>query len=267
MQIEAPRVTKTSFHCPHCRALAQQFWFKVTAEALEDNGVPRMVTEDDRPFLEKVLGENKEADEDSHREYFNKRISGAPFLHRHQKAHYVNNVLENVSVSQCYNCDALALWIGDKMNWPAAFEGPAPNVDLPPHIRADFEEAGQILLRSPRGAAALLRLAIQKLCIELGEPGKDLNKDIGSLVGKGLDARVQKAMDVVRVTGNNAVHPGKMDLKDDTETARTLFGIVNFIVDAMISQPRQLDDLFGSLPEDARKGIEQRDKPKALPPS
>jgi len=264
-QIEAPSIQKTSFHCPHCRALAQQFWFQVTAEALQDNGVPHLLTEEDRPHLEKVLADNEEADADAHWEYFNQRISAAPFLHHHQKGHYVYKALENVSVSRCYNCEALAIWIGDKMNWPAAFDGPAPNVDMPPHIRADFEEAGQILLQSPRGAAALLRLAIQKLCIELGEPGKDLNKDIGSLVKKGLDTRIQKAMDVVRVTGNNAVHPGQMDLKDDTDAARALFNIVNLIVHAMISQPKQVEHLFGSLPEGARKAIEERDKTKEPP--
>ena len=61
-------------------------------------------------------------------------------------------------------------------------------------VRRDYEEASAILDASPRGAAALLRLAIEKLCKELGENGRDLNADIASLVRKGLDPRVQKAL-------------------------------------------------------------------------
>eukprot|EP01031_Cornospumella_fuschlensis_P049643 gene49643-60771_t len=82
-----------------------------------------------------------------------------------------------------------------------------PNPDLPENVLSIYNEAANIVNSSPRGALALLRLAIQELCINLGESGKDLNKDIGNLVSKGLLPDVQKALDVVRVIGNNAVHP------------------------------------------------------------
>src|SRR5690348_4056488 len=94
---------------------------------------------------------------------------------------------------------------------------------------------GFIYSRSPRGAAALLRLAIQKLCIELGEPGKNLNTDIGSLFRKGLPVTVQQALDAVRVIGNEAVHPGQIDFADTPEITGTLFNLVNFIAEKMIS--------------------------------
>ena len=61
-----------------------------------------------------------------------------------------------------------------------------PNVDFNEDIKADYSEAASILQKSPRGSASLLRLAIQKLCKQLGESGKDINTDIGSLVKKGL---------------------------------------------------------------------------------
>jgi hypothetical protein len=116
-----------------------------------------------------------------------------------------------------------------------------------------------ILDLSPRGAAALLRLGIQKLCKHLGETGENLNADIAALVKKGLDVRVQRALDVVRVIGNNAVHPGHIDLRDDRATAEKLFGLVNLIAELMISQPKHVQELYESLPEDARKAIERRD--------
>ena len=128
-------------------------------------------------------------------------------------------------------------------------------------IRADFEEARTILDLSPRGAAALLRLCIQKLCKQLGKPGKNLN-DIASLVTDGLDAQIQRALDIVRVVGNEAVHPGTMDLKDDRQTAAKLFELVNLIAYDRITRPNTVQALFSGLPPDKIAAIEKRDRKK-----
>ncbi len=90
----------------------------------------------------------------------------------------------------------------DKMVIPDMEGIPYPNDDLVDEIKDDYMEARSILSRSPRGAAALLRLALQKLCKQLGESGKDINSDIANLVKKGLRPSIQKALDIVRVTGN-----------------------------------------------------------------
>ena len=124
---------------------------------------------------------------------------------------------------------------------------------------ADYEEASTILDPSPRGAAALLRLGIQKLCKHLGEKGDNINEDIAALVQKGLDHRVQQALDIVRVVGNNAVHPGQIDLKDNRATAEQLFGLANLIAEIMITQPKHVASLYDTLPENARKAIQKRD--------
>jgi Domain of unknown function (DUF4145) len=105
----------------------------------------------------------------------------------------------------------------------------------------------------------LLRLCVEKLCVHLGENGKNINDDIGNLVKKGLPTEIQQALDIVRVTGNNSVHPGEMTIEDDAEIVSSLFSVVNFIVDNRISQPSKINTIFGKLPAAALKAIEQRD--------
>ncbi len=115
--------------------------------------------------------------------------------------------LEGWKLARCEHCGAPTLWLNQSMIYPSGGSAPLPNPDLPLDIREDYEEVRAILNRSPRGAAALPRPAVQKLCKTLDEPGKNINNDIGNLVKKGLLPQVQQALDVVRVVGNNAVHP------------------------------------------------------------
>ena len=93
----------------------------------------------------------------------------------------------------------------------------------------------------------------------MGEPSGDLNLKIGNLVKKGLPVTIQQALDIVRVTGNEAVHPGQLDLRDNPETATKLFDLVNIITDAMISQPKKVEELFKQLPKGKIEGITKRD--------
>ena len=97
------------------------------------------------------------------------------------------------------------------------------------------------------------------LCTHLGQPGKNINTDIGNLVNEGLDRRVQMALDVVRVVGNNAVHPGQIDMSDNIEIATRLFDLVNLIADRMITQPRRVEEMYNALPESALDAIKRRD--------
>ena len=162
-------------------------------------------------------------------------------------------------MSHCQHCDFPTIWFHDKMLYPVTGGAEPPNPDLPNDIKTDYEEARAILPQSPRGSAALLRLAIQKLCKHLGQSGKNINNDIKELVEQGLPPRVQKALDSVRVIGNESVHPGTIDLNDDRDTANMLFKLVNFIAEKMITDPKQIEEIYASLPENKRKGIEQRD--------
>jgi hypothetical protein len=170
------------------------------------------------------------------------------------------NELLDLDYCVCVHCDHYTLWRDGNMIYPSTGTAPLPNPDLPEYIKPDYEEARTILSLSPRGAAALLRLAIQKLCKHLGEKGKNINDDIGNLVAKGLSPKIQKSLDIVRVIGNDAVHPGTIDLKDDIGTAGKLFMLINQITEVMITQPKEIDELFDSLPSDKKEGIKNRDK-------
>lgn len=251
-----PSTSLTAFNCPHCGALAKQFWFRVHAHPLDKDGTPIRIDPERLPEIS--LDHIEDAEERERLMEWAKKVAlGAPFI----KAQFRNCQYEseNLSISRCFNCDQIGVWIHQRLAWPIVSSAPAANVDLPSDVRFDYEEAGTLLQLSPRGAAALLRLAIQKLCKELGGKGKNIDEDIAALVKKGLDVRVQQALDVVRVIGNNAVHPGQIDLRDDTATAEKLFGLVNLIAEIMITQPKHIASMFDSLPESARKAIERRD--------
>jgi hypothetical protein len=167
-----------------------------------------------------------------------------------------------VRFCKCSHCGDVSIWLKGAMIYPDSSQAPMPNADLPPEIKKDYEEARSIINRSPRGAAALLRLCIQKLCSHLGEPGKNINDDIAALVKKGLNPRIQKSLDIVRVIGNEAVHPGAIDLRDSPEIAVHLCKLLNVIVDAMITQPKEIDAVYGTLPSDKRDQIDKRDGKK-----
>ncbi len=164
-----------------------------------------------------------------------------------------------IRVGTCHNCNKQSLWISEKMYYPDTGNSPFPNPDMPEEVLKLYAEASSVHSKSPRGAAALLRLAIQVLCKELEEEGKNINTDIGNLVKKGLPVIVQQSLDIVRVTGNDAVHPGQIDT-DNPETVAQLFKLINIIVEYMISLPNQVSGIYNSLPKDKIKGIEDRDK-------
>lgn len=166
----------------------------------------------------------------------------------------------DISTARCSHCGKFSIWVNEKLAYPALVTAPRPNQDLPPDVLKDYEEARLIEASSPRAATALLRLAIQKLCRHLGEPGHNINSDIAELVKKGLPLRVQQALDLVRVVGNSAVHPGQIDLEDDPAVVSKLFGLVNLVADVMITQPKHVEELYGTvIPDNLKAAINRRD--------
>jgi hypothetical protein len=162
-------------------------------------------------------------------------------------------------MSCCYVCRRITFWEGSTILWPSPNQILPPSEDMPANVKAHFEEARSVYNLSPKSAAALLRLAIQVLCVDLGGAGKNINDDIAKLVQDGLPVKIQQALDVVRVIGNNAVHPGLISVDDNPVVVTKLFKLVNIIVDDMITQPAQVKALFGDLPDTIKQQIEKRD--------
>ncbi|WP_353642928.1 DUF4145 domain-containing protein [Mesorhizobium sp. WSM2239] len=207
-----------------------------------------------------MMEENSKLERETVREitaYYRKLASGLLFTEKGDK--YPDFHLVNLSLSQCRECSQFAIWLHTRMLWRPTFEAPLPSEDMPELVRKDYLEAAEVFPHSAKAAAALLRLAIQHLCMELGEDGKNINEDIAVLVRKGLDPQVQKALDIVRVTGNNAVHPGTMSEDDVRATAEKLFNLVNIICEYMITRPKHIDELFVGLPPGALEQIKRRD--------
>jgi hypothetical protein len=271
-KVRQPSIKLQSFSCPHCGALADQSWHKLIAEPvveLDDENmtstnIPDIPTQEYLEAIQRRISQGENQNDDQG-EYF---VTLVPRLKRilarkvFLEAIHEKEELQNVHISDCHSCEEIAIWIYDRVIYPAAQYDIEPNPDLPDDIKSDFNEARSIVDASPRGAAALLRLCIQKLCIHLGGKGKKLDDDIASLVAEGLDVHVQQALDIVRVVGNNAVHPGQIELKDDRATAANLFELLNMIAHDRITRPREIKAIYDKLPDSIRAAIDKRDSAK-----
>lgn len=229
-----PKFELQVFTCPHCGVVAQMDWYTSTSVG--------------NFFYEKA---SKVQSHCSHYESYANRIKEMQAM----AIFYKQNAPDFVV---CQACNVISVWLDEKMIYPKPKLTPPPNKDLSDDIKADYNEAADIVQDSPRGACALLRLALQKLMIELGDD-KNLDKAIKNLIEKkAIDETLQKALDSVRAIGNNVVHPGQLDLKDDREIAVFLFEILNYIAEKILSDKKKIEKIYNKLPENAKR--ENRNK-------
>ncbi|AKB36128.1 hypothetical protein MSSAC_1538 [Methanosarcina siciliae C2J] len=249
-----PSYKKSEFNCPYsdCNVYAHQKWNRVIH--YDHSEVNSLLSYEERDTSEDITPLDKVR--------YSKEVgASSTAAPKYPAKNYIPTTeVEYASVSKCSHCNRYAFWIKDKMIYPVVSLAPLPSDDMPEDVKADYTEAASIVEASPRASSALLRLALQKLMPHIGERGQKIDEDIGSLVKKGLPTKIQQSLDLVRVIGNESVHPGQLDLKDDKDTAYILFGLLNYIVQDRITNPKEIDALYSKLPQKKLDGINNRDK-------
>lgn len=178
----------------------------------------------------------------------------------HSTGHGCIRIINCLTIHRCVSCGKKIIWNDDEYIYPDIVPV-EPNSDMPESVKQLYKEAGLIASKSPRAACALLRLAVERLCVELGVNERNIDANIAELVKKGLSVEVQRALDVLRVVGNKAVHPGQIAFNvDDKVTADALMELLNIITDRMISEPKKIEAMYSALPQSALDAIQRRDK-------
>lgn len=178
----------------------------------------------------------------------------------------------------CSCCSQYSIWlltkgtittpVLGKLIYPDVSLLPEPHEDMPETVKIDYQEAASIFSKSPRASAALLRLALHKLVIHLGEKGNNINQDIRNLAARDLLPKaVIKVADTIRLTGNEALHPGVMLEEDIDLVAGKMFDFLNFIVRNAITEQREIEDFYQRTPESKRLAAEALDAKSKVDPS
>lgn len=183
MNDRTPELGRPAFICPHCKAHAQQSWFKIGYAGESADQFRAWDTEGVRARYEEIKKSKSEADlslAGSFESLLKALDSGAPGMSS-EEGEYMRP-LWNLAISQCFACESETLWLGGRVIFPSrSIDAPAPNPDMPGHVAEDYEEAARIVSSSPRSAAALLRLSIQKLCSHLLDRKGDINEKLALL--------------------------------------------------------------------------------------
>lgn len=232
------------FTCPNCQTYAHQNW----TEVLKMNErKPEFKTSSYLREVREIITYNVFDKEEEVLDQFNG--------YKPVNKHHIDNAL---ALSTCSKCSKESLWVDGKMVFPNISAAPPAHIDMPEEVKEVYNEAKGIHYLSPRASAALLRLALEKLLPLVGAEGKDINNMIGDLVGKGLNKSVEQALDSLRFIGNEAVHPGMIRIQDDKEISIALFKILNFIVQNLITEIREIQNIHDLIPEGKKQGIEAR---------
>jgi hypothetical protein len=174
----------------------------------------------------------------------------------------------------CQRCMKPSFWRESAMVYPSASAGAPAHVDMPYLVKELYEEASTVAPHSRRAGAALARATVERL-IKLIDPEApkraSLEKRI-ERIERHISTPLRELLDLVRVTGNGAVHvddePDEvvviaLDDEEGPAFLELLLDAANNLVEELISRPRKTRELWERLPESVRA---KREEPP-LPPS
>lgn len=149
----------------------------------------------------------------------------------------IGREVEDVVLGLCADCHLPTLWHAGSPVWPARTSAPPAAPGMPPAALAGFEEARRVFDSSPRSSAALLRLSLRELLEHAGLPDPAASDEARASARWTLPAGVWQSLRDVRAAGDDAVPPGRLDPRDDRESALALFDLVNVLVVRLIVEP------------------------------
>lgn len=180
---------------------------------------------------------------------------------QNKDSRYSSHDYYNLLTAKCQRCSKDTIWYDEKMIVPLNTGLPSPHKDMPEEVKVLYEESAQIYNISRRASLALLRLAIERLTIDLaGDSNDKLFERIGKLKSKNIiNDQIQEAFDSFRVIGNDAIHPGQIVLNDNSDHS-ILFRLLNYMVDIGIAKPLEIRRVFeSSVSSDQKDAIKKRD--------
>ncbi|KAA6405505.1 hypothetical protein DPQ22_04145 [Candidatus Tokpelaia sp.] len=225
-----PEFNKTAFNCPHCGAFAEQKWSELRCDIFAHQN-------------DWELGRTLEL-------LKNKGYSELDAAHmRYEQA-------GGIFAAICAHCKKYSYWLERKMLWPAASTIEMPNPDMPEECQKLYMEARIIAGQSPRAAAALLRLCVEKFILALGGTEKKLADGIQALIDNGkISQAEQEYLHICRLIGNDAVHPREISLSDSPEIVLPLFRFLNILVQRTISAEKERSNFIAGLPSNIQQKI------------
>ena len=196
---------KPHFICPHCGGAAA-FSHHDLGEKLGE------CTEDQRP-----------------------EHHGGPSVDARLLAGEISDLTRGITFSFCLcGKKERLIWLDGKLIHPVRSPAPQAAGDMPPEVRAAYDEAAKVSAASPRAAAALLRLAFESLLKGIwrkphvqealaGKGGDGEKLALGNRVQLLYDAHLlspsaHKMAKTVHLVGNEASHePGQIQAEEKEE--------------------------------------------------
>jgi hypothetical protein len=167
------------------------------------------------------------------------------------------------TASVCQRCQLPSVWRQDEMVYPQARLGATPHADMPEQVRELYEEASAVAAVSRRAGAALARCTVERL-IKILDPEAPSNANLDTRISR-LKPRITRSLgemlDVVRVTGNGALHvddqPGELvvmalDDEEGPQLLELLLQAANDLVEELVTRPSTTQGLWSKLPSGVR---------------